>query len=154
MPTLHIKLKLQDAEIEIKADGNLDKDTLNTLKSILAPLTTSISKKKHDETVSDADGTSSTSGAPKQSIYSVFKEMISSVFKYGQWFTSSDAREAFYDLYGTLLKQSTVSTYLRRMEKEGILVSKRYGKIIKFRLLDELCIASAQPQQRKIIEPF
>ncbi|MEX0568162.1 MAG: winged helix-turn-helix domain-containing protein [Candidatus Njordarchaeota archaeon] len=154
MPTIHIKLKLGDTEIEIKADGELDKDTLNTIKGLLAPITASISKKPQENNIENTVESPQPSSIHKTSIYSTFKETISSVFKYGQWFTSSDAREAFYDLYGTLLKQSTVSTYLRRMEKEGILLSKRYGKIIKFRLSDELCVASAPIQQKKIIEPF
>ena len=153
MPTLHIRIKVGNAEVEIKADGELNRETLAALKSMLQPLTNHIAEtQRHSGSTSSNDKIPAEYTSNKASIYTTFKEAITSAFRYGQWFTSIDAREAYYDLYGTLLKSSTTITYLRRMEKEGILVSKKQGKIVKFRLAQ---VAKPEPQkQRIIIDPF
>ena len=139
MPTLKIKLKVNNAEIEITADGQLDKETLNTLKSLLLPITSALgnnqsfdnqSLQTHDIVVHDVEKSASTS-----SLYSKFKALVISLFKHGEWFTSLDVREAFQDSYGILLKPSTIATYLRRMEAEGLLRSRKRGRMIEYQVL-------------------
>ncbi|GEM_PF-2994781 len=140
MPTLHIKVKVGDAEIEIKADGTLDKDTANTIKSVLAPLTSKISSAMSKDGASkDGDlGENDNGYTEGMNLYAKFRELIPNVFKYGQWFTSLDAKEAFHDTYGILLKSSTVTTYLRRLEEEGILISRKQGRLLQFRVATPL----------------
>lgn len=137
MPTLSIKVKLGEAEVEIKADGTLDKETIQAIKNILTPITSRM------PSVASTEGGPSVSGTLENqehavmknvNLYSKFKELILDVFKLGQWFTSIDAKEAFHDTYGILLKASTVTTYLRRMEEEGLLLSRRQGRLIQFKV--------------------
>ena len=151
MPTLHIKLKVGNAEIEIKADGELDKETLATLKSILSPVTSNLSQNMGEVDSEHQDREPETATKRISNIYAKFRELIVSVFRYGQWFTSLDAKEAFFDMYNMTLKSSTVSTYLRRMEKEDILESKKYGRILKFRVR-EAVYALAQVPNKNIEE--
>ncbi len=153
MPTLHIKVRMGNTEIEIKADGELNKETLMALKNILQPFAGHITTPQNSpSSVGDPARQYGEPMEDRTSIYTKFKETIMSAFRYGQWFTSIDAREAYYDLHGVLLKSSTTITYLRRMEKEGILISKKQGKMVKFRLAQ---IMEPEPQkQRIVIDPF
>ena len=152
MPTLHIKIKVGDAEIEIKADGTLDKDTVNAIRSVLAPVTSKIAAHGKMKFLPDKGGdTIRTEDSPgtleTMNLYAKFKDLIPNVFKYGQWFTSLDAKEAFHDTYGILLKPSTVTTYLRRMEEEGILISRKQGRLLQFRVATPL-YAIVKPESR------
>lgn len=125
MPTIHIKVKIGDAEVEIKADGELDKETINAIKGILAPLTGNLVNKKQEE-------------RPKSSqninIYSRFKQFILENFDPNEWFTSIDIKDLFEEHFGIKLKSSTTSTYLRRMENEGLLISRREGRFVYYKL--------------------
>jgi len=147
MPIIQIKLKVGDIELEIKADGELNKEAMATIKYLLSPLASSISERLEKRNISAPEPANDSSN---QSIYVLFKDTVMSVYRYGQWFTSRDALEAYYDIHDVKLKHSTVTTYLRRMEKEGILISKRQGRIIRFRLAPQICEVPRISQDRII----
>ena len=60
------------------------------------------------------------------------------MFKTGEWFTSLDAKDVYEEMYNEEIETSTCSTYLRRMEREGFLESRRSKgrKIIEYRIRD------------------
>ncbi len=149
MPKLHIRLKVGDIEVDVKAEGDIDGATLDAIKYLIYPIASNIFTRRDHPRIRETSRTNISTQA-KQSIYSSFKETIMSVFRYGQWFTSGDAKEAYQDLNDIELKQSTVITYLRRMEKEGILLSRRQGRNIKFRLAPYLC-ETVQVDQNRIV---
>ncbi|MCR8433165.1 MAG: hypothetical protein NDP13_00090 [Crenarchaeota archaeon] len=141
MPTLNIKVKVGDTEVEVKADGTLDKETIHAIRSILAPLASRIpsaaavrDNASLNNNTDDIAVNSQDAFVRNVNLYAKFKELMLNVFKLGQWFTSIDAKEVFHDTYGILLKSSTVTTYLRRMEDEGLLTSKRQGRLLQFRI--------------------
>jgi len=128
-----IKLKLRkgDMELEIVVGKDVDEKQIKALQKLLQPFAEGLTQN------SFTDNSLSGSRAHSDiSLYSKLKYVISNVFKYGQWFTSIDAKEIFEDSFGAEIKIATVSTYLRRMEEEGYLISRKVGRVVEYKIAD------------------
>lgn len=126
-----IKLRKGDLELEIVVSKDTDEKQLRAIQKILQPF--AIGLMNGNESSKDASSISSS----EQSMYIKLKTAVKSIFRYGQWFTSIDAKEAFEDMYGSRIKLATCSTYLRRMEEEGFLIARKVGKIVEYRIMEE-----------------
>jgi len=61
------------------------------------------------------------------------------------WFTSRDLKEAYERKYGEEIKLSTVSTYLSRMHREGILERRGNRASREYRYIQESPSSSSSP---------
>ena len=150
MAKFHVRIRAGGIELDVKAEGKIDGEAIELLKQIVQPFASALLR-NNNRTELNRHDVDNFQQHKHSSIYSSFKETVLSVFRYGQWFTSSDAGEAYMDLHDVRLKKPTVITYLRRMEREGILVSKRHGRMIKFRLAPHLCGIPQEGPNRIII---
>ncbi len=127
-----LRLRKGDLELEIVVSKDIDEKQIKAIQKLIQPFALGLAASTSS---SDAE-----SGASSQegSMYLKLKSAIRSVFKYGQWFTSNDAKEAFEDIYGSSIKIATCSTYLRRMEEEGFLVARKIGRIVEYRIAEDV----------------
>ena len=130
-----IKLRLRkgDMELEIIVSKNVNEKQIAALQKLLKPFAEGLISQRDMKNVNSATSNNSSD----LSLYVKLKSAVASAFRYGQWFTSLDAKEAFEDLYGINIKLATCSTYLRRMEEEGFLIARKIGRIVEYRIAEE-----------------
>ncbi|MCD6491108.1 MAG: hypothetical protein ACP6IQ_00105 [Candidatus Njordarchaeia archaeon] len=138
-PGVKIRVKKGDLELEVTIDKSVSKEQLREIQKLLMPLNLGLGL------IPGSPNKSEKKQQKRRSIYKELKEVISTVFKYGQWFTSLDVIEAYEEVKGKSLRQSTCSTYLRRMEEEGYLESRRSRKLIEYRITEEVLGSSVKP---------
>ncbi len=116
-------------ELEIMVGKEVDERQIKAIQKLLLPFAESITndhaRRENRKEKREGD----------LSMYDKLKNAISVAFRYGQWFTSLDAQEIFEEFYGEQIRLSTCSTYLRRLEDEGFLVSRKIGKLVEYRLV-------------------
>jgi len=127
-----IKLRLRkgDMELEIEMGSDVDEKQIRAIQKILQPFAESITQGSIDNTATGHNAKQ----ISDLSIYLKLKNIIVEAFRYGQWFTSLDAKEVFEDAYGVRIKLATCSTYLRRLEEEGFLKARKVGRIVEYRI--------------------
>ena len=123
-----IKLEQGDKKIEIKIGKDVNPEQLKVVQKVLEKLA------EPSPRVESAKAKKSHSGGPTR--YFKVKTIISKYFSAGHWFTSIDLRELYEETYGEELGATTASTYLRRLESEGILESRKRGKILEYRVIN------------------
>ena len=132
-------------ELEINVGKGVSEKQLKAIQKLLEPFAEGlIGKGNRNKEVEDK--------SMDVPLYGKLKQIILSVFRYGQWFTSLDAREVFEDFYGVSIKTATCSTYLRRMEEEGFLISRKVGKMVEYRLNENRVQDKANLQGNYIFE--
>ncbi len=126
-----IKLRKGDLELEIVVSRDTDEKQIKAVQKLLEPFAINLANQQK------LNKESSTPEYPEKSMYIKLKSAIKSIFRYGQWFTSIEAKEAFEELYGSKIKLATCSTYLRRMEEEGFLSARKVGRMVEYRVIED-----------------
>ena len=121
-----IKFQQGNKKLEISIGKDVSPDQLKILQKVLEALAI--------ESASSENKSSEKNRG--ESLYSKVKLVVFSFFKNGQWFSSLDLRELFEETFGESIRSTTASTYLRRLEKEGYLESRKKGKFVEYRLLE------------------
>ncbi len=134
MPTkstgIKLRLKKGDLELEIEVGSDVSEEQLKLIQKLIAPFATSETNRNERKSRKRMN--------TEETTYSRLKKAISVMFKTGEWFTSLDAKDVYEEIYNEEIETSTCSTYLRRMEREGFLESRRAKgrKIIEYRIRD------------------
>jgi len=129
-----IRFEQGDKKLEITIGKEVSPEHLKILQKVLEKLAES--NENHNDKKGNSRRKSKKGKRDNGSMYMRVKTIIFSVFKNGQWFTSIDLREVYEDMFGESLGSTTASTYLRRLESEGILESRKRGKILEYRVLE------------------
>jgi len=129
-----VKLRLRkgDLELEVIVSRDVDEKQIKAIQKLIQPFALGLVG------LTESTSNNSTNSSIEGSMYIRLKSAIKSVFKYGQWFTSNEAKEAFEDMYGLSIKLATCSTYLRRMEEEGFLIARKIGRIVEYKIAEEI----------------
>ena len=129
-----VKLRLRkgDLELEVIVSRDVDEKQIKAIQKLIQPFALGLVG------LTESTSNNSTNSSIEGSMYIKLKSAIKSVFKYGQWFTSNEAKEAFEDMYGLSIKLATCSTYLRRMEEEGFLIARKIGRIVEYKIAEEI----------------
>ncbi|MHA1615876.1 MAG: hypothetical protein ACTSX9_00985 [Candidatus Njordarchaeales archaeon] len=137
---LKLKLRKGDLELEVSISSDFGEKQLKILQKFISNI------------ISGANTVESSSEKPRArtniSIYERLKQAISTVFRYGQWFNSLEAKEAYEELFGEEIRVSTCSTYLRRLEEDGFLISRKQGRIVEYSLRKPLEVEPVIDQNR------
>lgn len=139
---LRLRLQKGDIRVDLEIDITNDPQRVNAILSqVLQNIMSAMGAQQQRQVERE-------SRERALSKYQRLKELILTHLR-GQWFTSSDVKELFEAHYGEEIRSSTVSTYLRRLEAEGLLVSRSVGRIVEYRLADEVALATVPPQRRE-----
>ncbi|MGQ4892685.1 MAG: hypothetical protein ACP6IP_09410 [Candidatus Njordarchaeia archaeon] len=130
-----IKVEQGDKKIEIKIGKDVNPEQLKVVQKVLEKLAESSQATGNSKTNRSSTRGNSSSGGPTR--FFKVKTIISKYFSKGHWFTSIDLRELYEETYGEALGATTASTYLRRLESEGILESRKRGKILEYRVINQ-----------------
>jgi len=131
---LKLRLRKGDMELEVSISSDFNEKQLKLLQRFLSSLLSSANEGIKENVVQrEREGTRSST-----SIYERLRIAISSVFRYGQWFNSLEAKEAYEEMFGEEIRLSTCSTYLRRLEENGFLISRKQGRIVEYSLREPL----------------
>ncbi len=127
-----IKVEQGDKKIEIRIGKDVDPEQLRVIQKVLEKFAESSSSQT-------SKGKQNNSSHKKGGVSRFFKvkTIIATYFKDGQWFTSIDLRDLYEEIYKEVIPANTASTYLRRLEKMGVLKGRKRGKIIEYVLIDE-----------------
>ena len=127
-----IKVEQGDKKIEIRIGKDVNPEQLKVIQRVLERFAESSSSQTSKSKQND-------SSSKKGSVSRFFKvkTVIATYFKDGQWFTSVDLRELYEEVYKESLPANTASTYLRRLEKLGVLKGRKRGKVVEYVLIDE-----------------
>ena len=147
--SIRIRLQKGQIKVELEIDSNADPDSVNTMVSLilqkLVNESNDIDKKPTGK--QDNDRNAQLRGImPK---YQRIKQLILSYFP-GTWFTSTDIKDLYESIFKEPIRHSTVTTYLRRMEEEGFLLSRRLGRYIEFKIADSIVPMVSIPSQPQI----
>jgi len=127
-----IKVEQGDKKIEIRIGKDVDPEQLKVIQKVLEKFAESSSNQTNKNKQNDSSNKKG--GASR---FFKVKTIIATYFKDGQWFTSIDLRELYEEVYKETLPANTASTYLRRLEKIGVLKGRKRGKVIEYVLIDE-----------------
>jgi len=131
---LKLRLRKGDMELEVSISSDFNEKQLKLLQRFLSSLLSSANEGIKENVVQrEREGARSST-----SIYERLRIAISSVFRYGQWFNSLEAKEAYEEMFGEEIRLSTCSTYLRRLEENGFLISRKQGRIVEYSLREPL----------------
>lgn len=131
---LKLRLRKGDMELEVSISSDFNEKQLKLLQRFLSSLLSSANESIKENVVQrEREGARSST-----SIYERLRIAISSVFRYGQWFNSLEAKEAYEEMFGEEIRLSTCSTYLRRLEENGFLISRKQGRIVEYSLREPL----------------
>lgn len=132
---IQIQLKKGKTELKITMGSDVTRSKIKAIKDMLGPFTPTSNEQNQNE---QKKPIRKDKGRKRNetSLFYRLKVLVANVFRYGQIFTSKDVREAFEEIFGEKLNPSTCSTYLRRMERDGLLTSKKGNRIIEYRLTD------------------
>lgn len=143
-----LRFRKGDLELEVIVGKDIDEKQIRAIQKLIQPFALGLSR------LTDLSNNTLINSSLEGSMYIKLKSAIKSVFKYGQWFTSNEAKEAFEDVYGLNIKLATCSTYLRRMEEEGFLIARKVGRIVEYKLaegIDEEVIVSKVKSSNNVL---
>lgn len=146
---IQIHLKKGDTELKITMGSDVSRSKIRAVKDMLGPFTPTSNTQSQDKQ-KNSQRNGEVRRRNKTSLFYRLKVLVANVFRYGQIFTSKDVREAFQEIFGEKLNPSTCSTYLRRMEQDGLLTSKKGNRIIEYRLTNtEIDLPSLDELERQ-----
>jgi len=122
-----IKVEQGDRKLEIKIGKDVNPEQLKVIQKVLEKFAESATP-KNSSSVKQEEVSSRSS----PSRFFKVKTIIASYFSNGQWFTSLDLRELYEEFYKESLPPNTASTYLRRLEKQGVLNGRKRGKMVEY----------------------
>ncbi len=128
-----IRVESGDKKIEISIGSDVSPEHLKILQKVLQTIA-----EKTDENRKRTRNKKRNSKRESESIFFKVKMLVLERLANNQWFTSLDLRELYEDVYREPLPANAASTYLRRMENLGMLASRKYGKIVEYKVVNEV----------------
>jgi len=128
-----IKVENGDQRIEISIGSDVSPEHLKILQKVLQTIA-----EKTNENKKRKENRKKTKRKNSDSIFFKVRMLVLERLANGQWFTSLDLRELYEEIYNEPLPANSASTYLRRMESLGMLTSRKYGKLVEYRVVNEV----------------
>lgn len=128
-----IKVEHGDKKIEIKIGKDVNPEQLKVIQKVLEKIAES-SDERNGKVENRKKNSQPSKRYGEPSRFFKVKTIIATFFNTGQWFTSIDLRELYEETYGENLGSTTASTYLRRMETEGLLESRKRSRLVEYRV--------------------
>ena len=139
-----IKVEQGDKKIEIKIGKDVNPEQLKVVQKVLEKFAEStVQNSAQAQSKKDNESRSVRNGPSR---FFKVKTIIATYLSSGQWFTSLDVRELYEEVYKEELPPNTASTYLRRLEKNGVLKGRKKGKIVEYVVVDPSALDSGMNQ--------
>jgi len=147
--SIRIRLQKGQIKVELEIDSNADPESVNSMVSLILQKLVDESGNLDSKSLSKLEGERNVQLKGIVPKYQRIKQLILLHFP-GTWFTSTDIKDLYENIFKEPIRHSTVTTYLRRMEEEGFLLSRKIGRYIEFRIADSIAPIVSIPSQSQI----